>query len=520
MHARWLPLALIAAASFAAGGALTRSAAALRAHHPSRDERRLARAVETIRRNYVDSIPADTLYEKAADALVKSLHDPYAELMLADAFRRFNFQMSGTRIDLRLPTSPTDGAALPGEAIDMSGARSAVRPGDEVLAVDGRSVRGLTDADAARLFSGDTAAIVTLLVRPRGGGTAIERRVARAAVHVSAVSPGVLLGGATGYVALRSVSQASPEELRREIERLRARGMRSLVIDLRRNPGGLIAQGVQIAELFLDAGDTIAVAHGRGAANKVHVARANQTWPAMPIVLLVNRQTASSAEVITAALQDHDRAVVVGTPTFGKGVIQTTYPLGDGVAVKFTTARWFAPSGRSIQRRPPDSLGTTLAQPVFRSDGGRPLRAGYGITPDVIVRAPRPGAAEIALQQQLQNVRGTYRAVVAAFAADVLERHEVANPEFVITDNMRSEFWEMLQGREIPVSRSVFEAAADQVDRTLADEIVRQGWGEPAELRRRLADDRQVEAATALLRRSRTRAGLLAAAENAGEVTR
>ncbi|MEO8225808.1 MAG: S41 family peptidase [Gemmatimonadota bacterium] len=518
MRARWLPLALIAAASFGAGGALSRLAAARSRPYPTAEARRLARAVRTIRENYVDSIPTDTLYQRAAAALVKSLHDPYAELMLADAYRRFNFQMSGTQIDLRLPAGPTDGASLPYDGFDLSRDRGAVRPGDEVLAVDGRSIRGLSDADAARLFAADTSTIVTLLVRPRGANAPVTRRVAREAVHVSAVSPGVMLGGGAGYVALRSVTQTSPRELRMEIERLRARGMRSLVLDLRRNPGGLIGQGVQIAELFLDTGDTIAFARGRAGTDRVHVAKNAQPWAGMPVVLLVNRQTASSAEVIAAALQDHDRATVIGTPTYGKGVIQTTYPLANGVAVKFTTARWFAPSGRSIQRRPADSLQETLSQPVYRSSGGRPLRAGYGVSPDVLVRIGRPGAGGVALDQQLRRWGGPYRAVVGAFAADLLERREVRNTDVRVTEAMRNAFWEMLVERDVPVTREVFDAGADDIRRTLEREIVRQGWGDAAEMRSRLDDDRQVQAATSLLRQARTPAGLLAAAMEAASV--
>jgi len=127
--------------------------------------------------------------------------------------------------------------------------------------------------------------------------------------------------------------------------------MRTLVLDLRNDPGGLIKQGVQVAELFLPKGDTIVVTRGRTTEHsRVYVASGGEKWPDLGLVVLVNDGTASSAELVAGALQDHDRAAVIGLPTYGKGVLQTTYPLSSDMAIKLTTARWFTPSGRSINR--------------------------------------------------------------------------------------------------------------------------------------------------------------------------
>ena len=132
---------------------------------------------------------------------------------------------------------------------------------------------------------------------------------------------------------------------------MKAKGMKSLILDLRLNPGGLLDQGVKVADLFLDPKQEIVATRGRArGSTKEFYDEARQAWPELPIVVLVNDGTASAAEIIAGALQDHDRAVVVGTPTFGKGLVQTLFPLGDGVALKLTTARWYTPSGRTIQR--------------------------------------------------------------------------------------------------------------------------------------------------------------------------
>ncbi len=510
MRAWWLAIAGVAAISFAGGGLASRARARRSEDRLERRSRIVAAAVETIRRNYVDEIPADSLYLQASRSLLGALHDPYAELMLADAYRRFSQQMSGTRIELDRPRVPTDGGAVSAAGLGVVAPGTGIAPGDEILAVDGHSTRGLTDAEAADLLAADTAAMVTLLVRPRGSDQPVLRRVARTAVHVSAVTPGVMIDDGIGYLVLHSVTEASPRELRDAIQDLRTQGMRSLVLDLRRNPGGLIAQAMEIAELFLDANDTIAVTRGRSAtSSRTYVARSNQAWPGMPLVLLVNRQTASSAEVIAAALQDHDRALIVGNPTYGKGVIQTTYPLGSDAAVKFTTSRWFAPSGRSIQRTAADSAHPGAApRPEFRSDAGRPLSAGHGVTPDLTLRPRLADGAALTYLRQVHSAPGAYQVALATAASAVLA-HLAVRPAFVVTDAMRDELWSALTEHGVPLTRDVFDAAEGEASRDLGYEITRQRWGEAAEIRRRAVDDRVVQNARALLDRARTPRALL-----------
>ena len=191
------------------------------------------------------------------------------------------------------------------------------------------------------------------MIRIRRAGIAepIRYELTRATIHIRSVPPGTLFEGGVGYISLNPVSETSANELRDEITSLKGKGMKSLVLDLRLNPGGLLDQGVKVTELFLDRGQEIVSTRGRArGASKNFLDENKQLWPDLPIVVLVNEGTASAAEIIAGALQDHDRAVVVGSPTFGKGLVQTLFPLGEGVALKLTTARWFTPSGRTIQR--------------------------------------------------------------------------------------------------------------------------------------------------------------------------
>ena len=222
---------------------------------------------------------------------------------------------------------------------------------------------------------------------------------------------GTLFDGGVGYISLNPVAETSADELREEITAMKAKGMKSLILDLRLNPGGLLDQGVKVADLFLDPKQEIVATRGRArGSTKEFYDDARQPWPELPIVVLVNDGTASAAEIIAGALQDHDRAVVVGTPTFGKGLVQTLFPLGDGVALKLTTARWYTPSGRTIQRIAKneedqaeqaatdgvDSLtggqnkehsdSAIKQRPIFHTDAGRTVRGGGGIVPDLVIR--------------------------------------------------------------------------------------------------------------------------------------
>ena len=509
MRLRWAVVICIAILSFVGGGWLARVTGP-QAHAPRGPEREMfERALEAIANDHVDGRPEDFLYTDATNGIISGLGDPYAELLQGENYRRYNEQMSGTRLGLRLRLREHQGATgISGSTLDALGTDVGIGPLDEIVAVDGRSTEGWTPADAARALAGNAGTFVTLTVRPFGSTTTVVRRVARTAVHVPAVSSGVMLRDGVGYVALHASTETAARELRDALLVLRTRGMRRLVLDLRQNPGGLIPQAVEIAELFLDPSDTIAIARARTPAqSRTHVARTRQPWPAMPVVLLVNRQTASAAEVIAGALQDHDRAAVVGLPTYGKGVIQTTYPLGEEVAVKFTTARWYTPSGRSIQRQSA-SVDSTA---IFHSSAGRPLPAGRGIVPDIPVR-PAPGSGtDRALVDAMGGDLGLYRATVSAYVRDLRREGTVGRSRLEPTAAMRTALWRRMQRAGVRVDRTRFEQAAPNVHRDLGYEITRQVLGEEAEIRDRLSDDRQLQAATALLRRAPTQAALLRA---------
>ncbi len=500
MTGRWVAILAIAAASFAGGGLLARATWQPYQRDESDAARAFREAMATIEENHVAEWSSDRLYRDATQGLLASLDDPYAELLADEAYRRYNQRMAGTRSGLRLQLRTHQGGmVIAGASLRSFSLQAGLDPRDEILAINGVSTEGWTPADAARALEGGKGTVVTLLVRPHGSTKTELRRVARTEIHVSAVSPGVLLSGGTGYLSLHASTEAAPRELKEAITALRARGMKRLVLDLRQNPGGLIPQAVAMADLFLDPGDTIALTQGRTPEHsRVYVDRLPQAWPRMPVALLVNRNTASAAELLAGALQDHDRARVVGTSTYGKGVIQTTFPLADEVAVKFTTSRWYTPSGRSIQRS--DSLREEGKR--YRSGAGRLLPAGEGIVPDVEVAPARP-AASIVVDRGFGTDLPIFEAVLDAYVKELKAKGGAQVRAAMVTPSMMEELWTRLEAAGSQTPRRIYDRIAPYVGETVSDAMVQQVWGEEAALRRRLSADTQVHAAIGALSRVR-----------------
>ncbi len=503
-RARWFALGSVLILAVSTGGWLLRRKPAADGN-VYQQARLFETVVGAIHAHYLDSIGEGDLYQRASAALVGSLHDPYAELLLRDSYREYQRQMSGTEIEV---------GAVSGEYGD--GREPGMAPGDEVVSVDGHNTRGWSPDRIRSALEGGNGPRVRVVLRPRGSDRLVSRELTRTELHVPATSHGVLLGGGVGYLALHRVSDGAAEELRTSVQRLRDLGMRSLILDLRLNPGGLISEGVRIAGLFLHPGDTVATSLGRGEQHsKVYLAGLPGGWSDLPVTLLVNRGTASSAELIAAALQDHDRAAVIGTPTFGKGVLQTTYPLADEVALKLTTARWFTPQGRNIQRPRSDSTGSEGNRPpgfdarVFRSDAGRPLPAASGVVPDLIVRSTPRREGAVALLAVLGSDASIFRAEVGAFAGDLTLR---SKRPLMITPAMRQELFARLEAANVIVPADTYDAAAPYVSDQLEYEMARQTLGPEAEVRLRARDDRQMQAAIRVLRRSRTPESAVAAA--------
>jgi carboxyl-terminal processing protease len=352
--------------------------------------------------------------------------------------------------------------------------------------------------------------------------------ITRARIHVRSVEFSSLLTPTVGYVQLRTVAESSPEEMRDGINALRKQGAKSLILDLRDNPGGLLESGVELTDLFLDRDQTVVETKGRSVgSSKSYSAEDPQVWPDMPVVVLVDGNTASAAEIISGALQDHDRALIVGTPTFGKGLVQTLFQLSATEALKITTAKWYTPSGRLIQRAQNPEVRIaiagdstvaakkdTVATAVFKTDGGRVLTGVGGIHPDVVVGSDSLGTAEREFARVLGSKIPAYRDAMTAYAIELKVQGAVKQESFTPTAAHRAELIKRIRAKGATVPDSVWTAVQKFIDQQFAYEAVHYSFSKAAEWRRRSADDVQVQKAVQLLQQVRTPRELIALAAN------
>lgn len=523
MRNRWGLIVLVAAVSFFSGGWLLQGASARTAVD---GPRLLGDVLDLVTKYYVDSLPSDSIYAKAGHGLVSELGDPYSTLMDRDDFKQItemttgNYGGLGMQIDVRggwitvvapLPETPAE--------------RAGIEAGDQIVEVDGKVTRDLNQDDAVKTLRGTAGTRVELKVRRPGIPQLMPFAITRETIHYRSVQPGILFEGGIGLVALTPVIATSSDELRKEIDGLRAKGMKALIFDLRGNPGGLLTEGVAVSELFLNRGQAVVSTHGRVAEmNKSYAAEGTQPWPDLPVVVLVNEWSASAAEIIAGALQDNDRAIVVGTATFGKGLVQTLFPLGTDRALKLTTARWFTPSGRTIQREAKDQeaqveQATSEAAgrdsvkrvlPTFKTVGGRTVKGGGGIVPDRIVRGDTLTDAEKSFAKALGGNVAAYRDALVGSALEIKEKKLAPTENFVVTDAMRQLVLGRLSAKGVTLTPAQLAGGTTLMNDQLAYEVSRYVFGRQAEIRRRSTDDPQVRAAIELLRSAPTRAALMA----------
>ena len=472
-----------------------------------------------IERYYVDSVSTSDLYGKAIDGMLDELHDPHSVFLRADRLARLNENTTGNYGGVGIQIDVRDGwvivvSPLPGSPAERAG----IETGDRLVEVSGKSAKGWTIEETRNTLRGVPGTSVQVLMERAGTRRAIT--LVRQEIHRSAVGRSVLLPDGVGYVDLDVFSDSTEKELARSIDSLSRAGMRSLVLDLRANPGGLLTQGVGVSDLFLDRGQPIVTMKGRvREANRTFVDGYAQRWPDLPIVVLVDEYSASASEIVAGALQDHDRAVVVGRTSYGKGSAQTLYPITGGSALKLTTAKWFTPVGRTISK-PSNGENTDGedAEPVtkpdaerekFKTDGGRTVFGGGGITPDVAAGDTTVSPQELAFANAIGKKGAQFRDAITDYAMSLKGSRALTSQDFPVTDEMREQVWQRMRQRGVDIDRGVYDAAAPLVSRFISYDVARYVFGRAAEQRRTVLDAAEVQKALELLRGVSTQKDLL-----------
>lgn len=423
--------------------------------HLSRD---YVAAIDLIRENYVEEVGYEALTTTAIQGMLRTL-DPHSNYYDRKAFEEMRMEQRSQYYGIGASILGRHRGVYIIETFkDTPAAQAGLRYGDQIIAIDGKSTETWNPDQVRDNLRGELGAEVKVTVSRAGVAEPVTVTLDRAAVDLPSISGYYIVKPGVGYIALsRGFHSTTSDELSSAVSALKAQGMNSLLLDLRGNPGGFLEQAIRVADKFLQRSQVILSVRGRGRGGDRDWSAESGTPETFPLVILIDDGSASASEIVAGAIQDHDRGMIVGEPSFGKGLVQTIYPLSGGAGLTLTTARYYTPSGRLIQRdysngssyeyhfrRNANGSNTPPAphNDMRRTDTGRAVYGGGGIEPDIKVEAATVSDAQgtiltSGLFMFVRDLMAGRVAVAPGFKRDAIEfDHQPRPDEFVVNDQI------------------------------------------------------------------------------------
>ena len=465
--------------------------------------RTFSQVYDLVEQNYAEPVNADkAIYNGAIQGMLRVL-DPHSNFFDPKQYSLLREEQRGKYYGVGMTVGPRNHKVIViAPMVGTPAYRAGIHPGDIIVAVDGKPTDNMDTTAVADLLKGPKGTQVKITILREGSVKPLDFVVTRDEIPRYSVDLHFMIRPGIGYMHVNGFQETTEQEVQDALDQFG--DLKGLILDLRGNPGGLLSEGVGVADKFLHKGQVIVSHHGRSSPEKVYRASHGNGGRDYPLVVLVNRGTASAAEIVSGAIQDHDRGLIVGETTFGKGLVQTVYPLSENTGLALTTAKYYTPSGRLIQRdysnvslydyyynRDQGSNGTAndKNREVKMTDSGRPVYGGGGISPDVKV----PAAKGNHFQDDLLQHYAFFN-----FAKHYLIDHKV-DKSFEVTDAVLSDFQNYLQQEKVAFTAKDMAENLDWVKSNIKSEVFIDQFGQEEGLKVRAEADPQVIKALDLL---------------------
>jgi carboxyl-terminal processing protease len=456
--------------------------------------RQFADVYSLVEQNYAEPVNADkAIYNGAIPGMLHVL-DPHSNFFDPKSYALLREDQRGKYYGVGMTVGPRNNKVIVIAPFAGTPAyRAGIRPGDIIVAVDGKPTDNMSTSDVADLLKGPKGTTVHITIVREGTDKPIEFAVVRDEIPRYSVDLHFLIRPGIGYLHITGFNETTEKEVSDALDQMG--DLKGLILDLRQNPGGLLSEGVGVADKFLRKGQLIVSHHGRNSPEKRYTATHGDGGKEYPLVVLVNRGTASAAEIVAGAIQDHDRGLIVGETTFGKGLVQTVYPLSENTGLALTTAHYYTPSGRLIQRdysnvslydyyfeRPDESKNGTASREVKLTDSGRTVYGGGGITPDVKLDPIKSTPFQDSLLQHYAFFN---------YAKHYMVNHHPTK-SFEVDDATMQDFRKFLDAEKIPFTEAELLQNNDWVRSSIKSEIFVNAFGQEEGLKVRAEADPEV----------------------------